>query len=131
MQPGAELGISNRYWLVIDNVFGYFTQREGHDGEDKNAGDKVQTQETFCVKMILHGVDVRQTFLSVPLVPTGRSACPTSLDSGPAVCCVTKSLRRHKAKFSALLLPLETLNRDVRPVHPHNVERVFFTAAPT
>ena len=54
MQPGAELCVCDGQGLVLDNVFGYLREGQGHRGEHQDAGDKVQTEETVCGKLFIH-----------------------------------------------------------------------------
>jgi hypothetical protein len=51
MQPGVELSVGKRQWLVINNVFGYLAKGQGHRGEHQDAGHQVQTQKTLCGKL--------------------------------------------------------------------------------
>ena len=50
----AELCVCDCQWLVLDNVFGYLRERQGHRREYHDAGDKVQTEEALCGKLFLH-----------------------------------------------------------------------------
>ena len=54
VQPGAELGVCNRQWLVLDNVFRYLAEDQGHRGEDQDAGDKGRTEIALCGNLFLH-----------------------------------------------------------------------------